>query len=228
MLSADYSQIELRILAHVAKDPILIEAFKKDEDIHARTACEVFGCPAESVNDELRRQAKVINFGIIYGMSAFGLSRSLGISNKMAQAFIDHYFERYSGVKAYVDDTIERARQTCRTSTLLGRLRLLPDIASPNPTVRQFAERTAINTPIQGTAADLIKLAMIAVDRWIRDSGNRCRMIMQVHDELVLEVPQDQLQGASDRLRELMSGVARLAVPLVVDVGHGANWDEAH
>jgi DNA polymerase-1 len=228
LMSADYSQIELRILAHVARDAILIEAFQNDEDIHARTAGEVFDAPADAVNAELRRQAKAINFGIIYGMSAFGLARELGISNKMAQTYIDHYFKRYSGVKAYMDETIANARKTRQTSTLLGRLRLLPDIASKNPTIRQFAERTAINTPIQGTAADLIKLAMINVDAEIKKQGLKTGMLLSVHDEIVFEVPPDELEMAPKMATTVMEGVWQLDVPLKVNTACGANWAEAH
>jgi DNA polymerase-1 len=228
MVSADYSQIELRIMAHLSGDAGLCSAFAKGHDVHRATAAEVFGVEPDKVSDEQRRHAKAVNFGLIYGMSAFGLSRQLKIDRTTAQEYIDLYFSRYPGVKEYMDRTREMAREQGYVETLFGRRLYLPEINSSNHNRRQYAERTAINAPMQGTAADLIKLAMIAVDRWIRDSENRCRMIMQVHDELVLEVPEDQLQGASDKLRELMSGVAELAVPLVVDVGHGANWDEAH
>jgi DNA polymerase-1 len=206
LLSADYSQIELRILAHCSEDPILIQAFKDDEDIHTRTAAEVFQVFPQMINDELRRQAKAINFGIIYGMSAFGLARELEISNKMAQTYIDHYFARYQGVKAFIDKTIETAHDTRQTSTLLGRIRQLPDIASTNRNVRQFAERTAINTPIQGTAADLIKLAMINVDRALRKKRMKTAMLLSVHDEMIFEVPPDELDEAKALVRQEMEG----------------------
>jgi DNA polymerase-1 len=228
LMSADYSQIELRILAHVAQDAILIDAFHQGDDIHARTAGEVFQAPVEAVTDELRRQAKAINFGIIYGMSAFGLARELEIGQKMAQTYIDHYFERYSGVKTYMDSTIAKARETQRTETLLGRLRLLPDIKSKNPNVRQFAERTAINTPIQGTAADLIKLAMIKVDNSLREHNLKTGMLLSVHDEIVFEVPDDELEIVQQLVPELMENVWQLDVPLKVNVAYGANWAEAH
>ena len=228
LVAADYSQIELRILAHVAHDPILIDAFNNDEDIHARTAGEVFNTPPESVSPELRRQAKAINFGIIYGMSAFGLARELGISQKMAQIYIDHYFQRYSGVKTFMDETIAKARETQKTATLLGRLRLLPDITSRNPNVRQFAERTAINTPIQGTAADLIKLAMINVAAEIRKRRLKTGMLLSVHDEIVFEVPPDELEIVNEMVPALMEDVWSLDVPLKVNVAFGANWAEAH
>ena len=228
LLSADYSQIELRLLAHVARDAILIEAFQKDEDIHCRTASEVFQVAPDEVSDELRRQAKVINFGIIYGMSGFGLSRELGISPKMAQTYIDHYFQRYSGVKRFMEDTVEKARETFRTTTLLGRLRLLPDIKSSNPNIRQFAERTAINTPIQGSAADLIKLAMIRMADTLKQEGLESVMVLSVHDEIVFEVPESEL----DRLRTLVPGVMenvwQLDVPLKVNLAWGSNWARAH
>ncbi len=228
LLSADYSQIELRILAHCSEDPILIQAFKDDEDIHTRTASEVFQVFPQMINDELRRQAKAINFGIIYGMSAFGLARELEISNKMAQTYIDHYFNRYQGVKTFIDRTIAAAYDTRQTSTLLGRIRQLPDIASSNRNVRQFAERTAINTPIQGTAADLIKLAMINVDRALHHQGMRTAMLLSVHDEMIFEAPPDELDDAKALVRKEMENVWELAVPLKVNMACGRNWAEAH
>jgi len=228
IVSADYSQIELRIMAHLSGDAGLCGAFAEGRDVHRATAAEVFGEDPDKVTDEQRRHAKAVNFGLIYGMSAFGLARQLKIDRGTAQEYIDLYFSRYPGVKEYMDRTREMARDQGYVETLFGRRLYLPEINSSNHNRRQYAERTAINAPMQGTAADLIKRAMIAVDHWIRESNNGCRMIMQVHDELVLEVPDAQLKVASDKLRELMSGVAELAVPLVVDVGHGANWDEAH
>ena len=228
LLSADYSQIELRILAHCSGDPILIQSFQEDEDIHSRTAAEVFQVFPEMITDDLRRQAKAINFGIIYGMSAYGLAKDLEISNKMAQTYIDHYFARYQGVKAFIDQTIETARETRRTSTLLGRIRQLPDITSSNRNVRQFAERTAINTPIQGSAADLIKLAMINVSRALHDKKMRTAMLLSVHDEMIFEVPPEELEDAKALVREQMEGVWDLAVPLKVNMESGANWAEAH
>jgi DNA polymerase-1 len=228
LLSADYSQVELRILAHCSADEILIEAFRKNEDIHTRTACEVFQVEPGSITAELRRQAKAINFGIIYGMSAFGLSRQLDISNKTASTYIDHYFGRYRGVKRFMDQTITDARKTLRTSTLLGRIRLLPDIESRNVMVRQAAERTAINTPIQGSAADLIKVAMIKVDQALIEKKLSSAMLLTVHDELVFEVPPDELKTVTRLVKEIMEGVWELKVPLVVNVAQGSNWDEAH
>ncbi len=228
LLSADYSQIELRILAHYSEDPILIRAFAEDEDIHLRTAAEVFQMVPDLITPELRRQAKIINFGIIYGMGAFRLSNELGISRKMAQTYIDNYFQRYAGVKRFIDEAIESVRRTGKTSTLLGRIRLLPEINSANRNVRLFAERTAINTPIQGTAADLIKVAMIRVHRELKSRRMKTVMLLSVHDEIVFEVPPDETQTATRLAREVMEGVWELKVPLKVNVALGSNWAEAH
>jgi len=228
MLSADYSQVELRILAHVSGDRILIEAFDENEDIHTRTAAEVFQIAPETVTAELRRQAKAINFGIIYGMSPFGLSKQLDISQKMAKVYIDNYFERYRGVQDYIERTIVEAREKRRISTLLGRIRLLPDIHSPNSVVRQFAERTAINMPIQGTAADLIKVAMIRVDAELQRRRLNTRMLLSVHDELLFEVPPAETAEARELIRATMEGIWQLKVPLKVNMAVGANWAEAH
>jgi DNA polymerase-1 len=228
LLSADYSQIELRILAHYSDDQILIKSFLDDEDIHSRTACEVFQVSPSMLNPDLRRQAKTINFGIIYGMSAFGLSKQLEISQKMAQTYIDHYFAGYQGVKRFLDRIIAEAAQTKQTSTLLGRIRLLPDINSSNNVLRQAAERTAVNTPIQGSAADLIKLAMIKVDRVFRESKLQAAMLLTVHDELVFEVPPEELEEVTSLVKEIMEGIWSLKVPLKVNLSWGANWAEAH
>ena len=228
LLSADYSQIELRILAHCSADEILIRAFRDEEDIHTRTASEVFQVEPSRVTPELRRQAKAINFGIIYGMSAFGLARQLEISQKMAKVYIDHYFARYPGVQRFLDQTIAEARQTGQTSTLLGRLRRLPDITSANAVVRQAAERTAVNTPIQGSAADLIKVAMIRIDAALSRERFRAAMLLTVHDELVFEVPPEEVGAVARRVAEIMEGVWDLKVPLKVNVATGANWAEAH
>lgn len=228
LVSADYSQIELRILAHCADDDILIKAFEDDEDIHTRTATEVFQIFPSFVTSDLRRQAKVINFGIIYGMSPYGLSKELGISQKMAKTYIDNYFSRYKGVKRFIDQTISDARETRKTSTLLGRIRLLPDIDSSNKIVREFAERTAINTPIQGTAADLIKLAMIRIDKAFRQDGLNSAMLLSVHDEIVFEVPTEELTSVKRLVKEIMEGIWNLKVPLKVNVASGENWAEAH
>ncbi|MBN1930886.1 MAG: DNA polymerase I [Desulfobacterales bacterium] len=228
LVSADYSQIELRILAHYSNDPILIKAFMEDEDIHTRTATEVFQVFPEFVTPELRRQAKAINFGIIYGMSPYGLSKELGISQKMAKTYIDNYFARYRGVKDFIDETIKTAKKNKRTSTLLERIRLLPDIDSLNKNIRLFAERAAINTPIQGTAADLIKLAMIQVDAALRERSLKAAMLLTVHDELVFEVPPEELNLVKNLVKQIMEGIWNLKAPLKVNVESGKNWAEAH
>lgn len=228
MVSADYSQIELRILAHYSEDQILIKAFMDDEDIHTRTANEVFQVFPSFITSELRRHAKIINFGIIYGMSPFGLSKELGISHKMAKSYIDNYFARYKGVKQFIDRAIKDVKESKQTSTLLGRIRFLPDINSSNRNLRQFAERTAINTPIQGTAADLIKLAMIKVDAAFTERGFQSVMLLSVHDELIFEVPPDELDEVKNLIREIMEGIWDLRVPLKVNVGYGENWAEVH
>ncbi len=228
LMAADYSQIELRILAHYSEDPILIESFEKEEDIHTRTAAEVFEVAQEAVTPELRRQAKAINFGIIYGMSAHGLSQQLGISRQMAGTYIDHYFDRYKGVKKFMERAVEDARKTRRTSTLLGRIRLLAEIDSANRNVRQFAERIALNTPIQGTAADLLKLAMIRVENAIAEKAFQSAMLLTVHDELIFEAPPEELKVLEDLVKEIMEGVWDLRAPLKVNVGVGENWTEAH
>ena len=228
LMSADYSQIELRILAHCSGDDILIQAFKDGEDIHTRTASEVFQVFPSFITADLRRQAKIINFGIIYGMSPFGLSKSLGISQKMAKTYIDNYFGRYKGVKAFIDKVIEEARSTEKTATLSGRIRLIPDINSNNGNLRRFAERIAINTPIQGSAADLIKLAMIEVEKTLAKQDLRSAMLLSVHDEIILEVPPDERRAVSELVTDIMEGVWDLSVPLKVNVDAGNNWAEAH
>ncbi len=228
LLSADYSQIELRILAHYSDDPILLKAFADEEDIHTRTASEVFRLDPSEITPTLRRQAKAINFGIIYGMSGFGLSKELGITRTMAQTYIDNYFNRYKGVKEFLDETIEKARETRQTSTLLGRIRLLPDIDSPNRNVRNFAERIATNTPIQGTAADLIKLAMIQVDAALEKEGLKAGMLLTVHDELIFEVPPEELERVKELVKREMEGVWELRADLKVNMDTGDNWAEAH
>ncbi|MDZ4164038.1 MAG: DNA polymerase I [Smithellaceae bacterium] len=228
ILSADYSQIELRVLAHLSQDENLIETFAADEDIHSRTAADVFGGFPELVTPEMRRQAKVINFGILYGMGAFSLSKELGVTQKLAQAYIDEYFHRYKGVKVYLEGILAGARKDGYVSTLFHRRRYLPEIMSGNAVVRQFAERTAINTPIQGTAADLIKLAMVKIADRLKGRNMKAAMIMQVHDELVFEAPLEEKDDLVLLVREGMEGVAKLAVPLKVDIASGNNWDEAH
>jgi DNA polymerase-1 len=228
IVSADYSQIELRIMAHISGDEAMLRAFSEGEDIHRATASEIFGVAPGEVQSEQRRYAKVINFGLIYGMSAFGLAGNLGVDRAAAQSYIDKYFARFAGVRQYMEDTRMQAKARGYVETVFGRRLWLPEINSPNGPRRQGAERAAINAPMQGTAADLIKLAMIAVQDWLEQSGLATRMIMQVHDELVLEVPQDELELVKVRLPALMAGVAELKVPLLADVGGGSNWDEAH
>ena len=228
LLAADYSQIELRIMAHLSHDEGLLCAFAADGDVHRATAAEVFGVAPDSVTDEQRRSAKAINFGLIYGMSAFGLARQLGIERGAAQSYVERYFARYPGVKHYMDSTRERAKRDGYVETVFGRRLHLPEINSRNRALQQYAERSAINAPMQGTAADIIKLAMIAVDRWCATTNNRAHLIMQVHDELVLEVADDFIDEARGAVSALMVGAATLSVPLNVDVGTGRNWDEAH
>jgi len=228
MLAADYSQIELRIMAHLSGDEGLLRAFAAGADVHRATAAEVFGVAPEAVSAEQRRSAKAINFGLIYGMSAFGLARQLGIERNAAQEYVNRYFTRYPGVKMYMDETRRRAAEMGYVETVFGRRLYMPDIRSRNAQRRQAAERAAINAPMQGTAADIIKRAMLAVDRWLRESAFPARMIMQVHDELVFEVAGAALANAEEQIRALMIAAADLRVPLEVDVGIGANWDEAH
>ena len=228
IVSADYSQIELRIMAHISRDENLLKAFSAGEDIHRATAAEVFGTPVQDVSTEQRRYVKAINFGLMYGMSAFGLSRQLEIERSAAAQYIERYFARYPGVKAYMDRTREAAREQGYVETVFGRRLYLPDIRSGSPMRRQGAERAAINAPMQGTAADLIKMAMIRVQRWLNEQALQSLLVMQVHDELVLEVPDDEVDRVRAELPELMTGVAELAVPLVVEVGVGSNWDKAH
>ncbi|WP_343730033.1 DNA polymerase I [Duganella sp.] len=228
IVSADYSQIELRIMAHISEDANMLRAFAEGVDIHRATAAEIFGVAPEAVESEQRRYAKVINFGLIYGMSAFGLASNLGIERGAAQSYIERYFARFSGVKQYMDDTRLQAKARGYVETVFGRRLWLPEINSPNGPRRQGAERAAINAPMQGTAADLIKLAMIAVQGWLEAEKLGTRMIMQVHDELVLEVPDAELELIKQKLPELMAGVAKLKVPLIAEVGVGANWDQAH
>jgi len=228
IVSADYSQIELRILAHLSQDETLIKAFQNDEDIHARTASEVFDVPMEKVTPPMRREAKVINFGIIYGMSAYGLSQQLGTDPKIAQAYIDEYFKRYTGVQTYIEKSLEEARQKGYVMTLLHRRRYLPDIHSPTVAIRQATERMAINSPLQGTAADIIKLAMIRIQNRIEELDLSSKMIMQVHDELVFEVPEEELQKATPMIQNEMERVMDLSVPLKVFIHSGKNWAEAH
>ena len=228
MVSADYSQIELRILAHLSQDSVLIEAFQRDEDIHAHTASEVFGVPMEKVTAPMRREAKVINFGIIYGMSPYGLSQQLGIGPKVAQARIDDYFRKYPGVQAYIEKGLQEAKEKGYVTTLFHRRRYLPDLHSPAVPVRQATERMAINTPLQGTAADIIKVAMLRIQNRIEKLGLSTRMILQVHDELVFETPEEEIEKVIPLIQNEMESVIRLDVPLKVSIHWGKNWAEVH
>jgi DNA polymerase-1 len=228
LVAADYSQIELRIMAHLSGDASLLRAFAEDRDVHQATAAEVFGTPLEQVSTDQRRSAKAINFGLMYGMSAFGLARQLGIGRGDAQKYMDLYFERYPGVRRYMEETRRQARETGYVETVFGRRLYLPEIQSRNAALRQYAERSAINAPMQGTAADIIKRAMIEVDSWLQSSRIPARLIMQVHDELVLEVADEAIEILVGQTRTHMIRAADLSIPLKVDVGVGRNWDEAH
>ncbi|MDX9952121.1 MAG: DNA polymerase I, partial [Methylophilaceae bacterium] len=228
IVSADYSQIELRIMAHLSQDEGLLQAFAAGEDIHRATAAEIFGVERDAVSSEQRRYAKVINFGLIYGMSAFGLAQNLNIERSAAASYIERYFARYPGVRDYMDSTRAQAKAQGYVETYFGRRLWVPEINSPNGMRRAGAERAAINAPMQGTAADLIKLAMIAVQGWLEKEKLQSKLIMQVHDELVLEVPEAELALVKEKLPQLMQGVARLDVPLLAEVGVGANWEAAH
>jgi DNA polymerase-1 len=224
LLTADYSQIELRLLAHFSRDPLLVEAYRRGDDIHTLTASQVFDVPPLMVTPDHRRQAKVVNFGIVYGLSPFGLSQNLGIEPAEAKQFIANYFEQYKGVRTFIDKTLEEARRDLKVRTLFGRIRPIPDINTKNSNQRGFAERTAVNTPLQGTAADLIKLAMIRIDAAVRKRNLKSRMTLQVHDELVFEVPEDEIETMQSLAREQMEKVHALAVPLLVEMGVGPNW----
>ncbi len=227
LLAADYSQIELRLLAHLSGDPVLTDSFRKGEDIHTRTAAEVFGVMPELVNAEMRRNAKAVNFGIVYGQTAFGLASQLGIPKKEAETYIDNYFRRYQGVSHWIERTIAEVRASGFTRTMFGRVRPIPDIDAKNPNARSFAERTAVNTPLQGAAADLIKVAMIRIDREMRQRGLKARMLLQVHDELVFETPPEEVDSLTVLVRQEMEGAASLHVPLIAEVGTGPNWRDA-
>jgi DNA polymerase-1 len=220
LLSADYSQIELRLLAHFSEDPLLVEGFRRGDDVHAMTAEQVFG----EANSETRRRAKVINFGIPYGLSAFGLAQQLNIETGEAKKFIDAYFEKYRGVRAYRDNTLAHARREQKVATIFGRVRPIADINSKNANMRGFAERTAVNTPLQGTAADLIKIAMIRIDRELQVRKLKSRMTLQVHDELVFEAPESEAEELRSLVRREMEEVHPLKVPLLVEIGLGPNW----
>ena len=228
MISADYSQIELRLMAHFSGDETLIAAFKNDLDIHRATASEVFHTPLEEVSGELRRSAKAINFGLIYGMGAFGLAKQLGIARAQAQDYIQRYFSRYPSILQFMEDAKDKARQLGYVETLLGRRLPLPDINSTNHMMKSGAERVAVNAPLQGTAADIIKLAMIEVDQQLAASGLDAKMLLQVHDELILEVVEKDAEAAATLLKNAMEKVIELKVPLKVEVAIGQNWDEVH
>ncbi|PWT85548.1 MAG: DNA polymerase I, partial [Proteobacteria bacterium] len=225
LVTADYSQIELRLLAHMSEDELLLHAFRSGEDIHTRTAAEVLGVPPLMVTPEARRNAKAVNFGIVYGISSFGLAAQLGISRAEADKYIKNYFARYTGVRRWLDATIAEVRQTGVTKTLFGRERPIPDMNSRNANARGFAERTAVNSPLQGTAADLIKLAMVRIDAALE--AYQSAMLLQVHDELVFECPPEELEEVSRIIKREMEGVASLKVPLLVDIGVGDNWRDA-
>ncbi|HMF78001.1 MAG TPA: DNA polymerase I [Bryobacteraceae bacterium] len=227
LVIADYSQIELRLLAHMSKDPVLVDAFTNNEDIHTRTAAEVFKVNPLMVNAEMRRSAKAVNFGIVYGQTPFGLAQQLGIGRKEAELYISRYFERYAGVRLFIDKTIQEVRQSGVAKTLLGRRRPIPDMQSRNPSARSFAERTAVNTPLQGTAADLIKLAMIRIERLLENRKMQSRMLLQVHDELVFEAPPSETEDLQELVKREMETVYEICVPLSVDTGIGPNWRDA-
>jgi DNA polymerase-1 len=225
-LSADYSQMELRLLAHFSEDAVLLRAFQEGMDIHRQTAAAVFNIHPELVSPDMRRQAKVINFGIIYGMSAFGLAKQLGVGNRLSQEFIQRYFARHPQVKAYLDNTLEEARQRGWVTTLLGRRRHFPQINSSNRLVRQEAERSAVNTPLQGSAADMIKKAMLEVEEALSQAGLSAQMLLQIHDELLLELPEKELDATAKVVRQVMEEAVNLKIPLVIDLSAGPNWGE--
>jgi DNA polymerase-1 len=227
ILAADYSQIELRVLAHISDDERLKDAFIHDMDIHTKTAMDVFGVKAEEVGADMRRSAKAVNFGIVYGISDYGLSQNLNIPRKEAAKFIEQYFEVFQGVRKYMDDIVKVAKNDGYVTTLLGRRRYLPEINASNFNIRSFAERTAMNTPIQGTAADIIKLAMVHMDQALADRALKSRMLLQVHDELVFEVPADELETMKSLVPEIMGQALKLIVPLKSEVSFGMNWYEA-
>jgi DNA polymerase-1 len=228
LLSADYSQIELRILAHMSGDDALIRTFIANEDVHTRTATEIFGLPVDEITPEMRRKAKAVNFGIIYGISAFGLAQDIGVSNAEAKRYIDSYFVRYPGVRTFLDRTIEQAKTSGFVTTLFERRRFIPELSSSAAAVRSFGERMAVNTPIQGTAADLIKIAMIGISEKLRSKGLSSKMILQVHDELVFEIPDSEIPIMKQFVKAEMESVVKLSVPILVELGVGKNWDEAH
>jgi len=225
LIDADYSQIELRVLAHIAEDPVMIDAFSKDQDIHRRTAAEVYGVPLDEVTPAMRSAAKAVNFGIVYGISDFGLARNIGVSRKQAAEFIERYLGRYAGIKRFMDSAVAQGKLQGYVTTLFGRRRYLKELASPNYNIRSFGERAAMNSPIQGTAADIIKLAMVEAHRALTREGLKARLILQVHDELIVESPPEEVERASALLRSAMEGVASLRVPLKVDLCVGRDWN---
>jgi len=224
LMSADYSQIELRLIAHFSQDPLLLNAYRTGQDIHTLTAAEVFGVDAATMDKETRNRAKAVNFGIVYGISPFGLAAQLGIDQKTAREYIERYFERYAGVRRFIDETLDAVRRDQSVRTSFGRVRPIPDIESRNPNMRGFAERTAVNTPLQGTAADLIKLAMLRIDQIIRDRKLRSRMTLQVHDELLFDVAPDEVEEMQTLVKHEMEHVEEFSVPIVAEVGVGQNW----
>jgi DNA polymerase-1 len=228
LLAADYSQVELRIMAHLSADAGLVSAFAEGLDVHRATAAEIFGCPLAEVTNDMRRSAKAINFGLIYGMSAFGLAKQIGTGRAEAQEYVERYFLRYPGVRQYMENTRLLASEQGYVETLFGRRLYLPDIRASNGMLRKAAERTAINAPMQGTAADIIKQAMIDIDQWLKVAALDAKLVLQVHDELVFEVAEKDLAILLDGVKFRMISAASLSVPLVVDTGYGVNWDEAH
>jgi DNA polymerase-1 len=224
LLAADYSQIELRLMAHFSEDPLLVEAYRTGQDIHTLTASEVFGVPASSMSKETRNRAKAVNFGIVYGISPFGLAANLNIPQSEARVYIDTYFDRYAGVRRFIDRVLEETRTTQAVRTMFGRVRPIPDIQSRNPNLRGFAERTAVNTPLQGTAADMIKVAMLRIDAKLREKKLATNMTLQVHDELLFDVPHDEVDVVSELVKHEMENVVALSVPIVADIGVGQNW----
>ena len=225
LIDADYSQIELRVLAHIADDPVMIDAFSKDQDIHRRTAAEVYGVPLDEVTPAMRSAAKAVNFGIVYGISDFGLARNIGVSRKQAAEFIERYLGRYAGIRRFMDSAVAQGKLQGYVTTLFGRRRYLKELSSPNYNIRSFGERAAMNSPIQGTAADIIKLAMVEAHKALGREGLKARLILQVHDELIVESPPEEIDRASALLRSAMEGVASLRVPLKVDLCVGRDWN---
>ncbi len=227
LLTADYSQIELRLMAHFSQDPLLLHAYRNDIDIHTLTASEVFGVAPETMDKETRGRAKAVNFGIVYGISPFGLAANLGIDQKTAKTYIETYFDRYAGVRTFIETTLAETRESGHVTTLFGRTRPIPDIHSRNPNARGFAERTAVNTPLQGTAADMIKVAMLAIDKALTDRNLRTVMTLQVHDELLFDTPPSEADEVTNLVKTEMEKVITLSIPIVAEVNRGPNWRDA-